>query len=297
MAGDESVAEELKKLMTPKPMSSTARFCARLCLVGLLVMSAAVAVHSDDWSYVSTDLLTTFAQSEDASVRAHAIAALGKQGGPTAESILQKALDDRVWAIRWKAAEGLGKMGRIDAIDPLLRRLKTEVELEKTQQAAQEAPRYHGYVPVPEFLQRQIAIAMREIIKRDERAGAKEVVERLVGVMLDPSEQGRTRSQVALILGELGDKRSVPVLIHALADEPSGALRAFSAKTLGKLGAEEAIPALTAALEDPYETRMKRIRIVHNAAVRALEKLTSPQSSTAPESGTTGDQVAQDGDS
>jgi hypothetical protein len=58
--------------------------------------------------------------TEDDHVRAHAAAALGAIGDPAATDILVNLLDDDSSAVRTRSAEGLGMLGREEAITPLI---------------------------------------------------------------------------------------------------------------------------------------------------------------------------------
>jgi HEAT repeat protein len=56
----------------------------------------------------------------------------------------------------------------------------------------------------------------------------------------------------ATTLGNLGDRRSVPVLIDYLERGENGLFRSRAASLLGDLGDKRAIPALKKALKDDY---------------------------------------------
>lgn len=248
--------------------------CAELSFLAALVLVCMVArAAADEWTERPVAELVALAMHDDPGTRNHAIVALGKIGGPEAERALLLALNDVEWENRWRAAEGLGRIGEVSSVLPLVQRLVAEVATEDALKKGDEPLLLHGYVTWPEFLQRQMAIAAREILKRHQTPEGLQCREILVGTMQNAQEPARVRIQVALLLAELGERRTVPLLIESLTAEPSGALRAFAAEALGALGAQEAVPALQQALTDPYLTPDKRIPIVRNAAARALEKL------------------------
>ena len=247
----------------------------------LLVVSMVWAAPARLLPGISVANLVKLSQTGNDGIRNHAIVTLGMYDVPEAETALVAALNDRWYANRWRAAEGLGKIGGPSHIDSLLAQLSTEVRWEKEdEQSASGAAKHYqgqrvmGSVTVPEFTQSRMALGIRGILRRSTGPGADEAKLKVVSAMSDPSQEYRVRAYLALILGEVGDKRSVPMLIDVLGHETNGSLRAWSARTLGNLRAREAIPALNAALDDPYVTPdQKRIPTVRDAAARALQKI------------------------
>jgi hypothetical protein len=65
----------------------------------------------------------------------------------------------------------------------------------------------------------------------------------------DPSFQ--VRVQAAAVLGKLGDREAVPILIQTMMEDKHEMVRATCAEALGRLGDPAAKPALKAALSDP----------------------------------------------
>ncbi len=270
-------------------MMSTTKLWRYLFYMGaLLVVSMVWAAPAHLLPGISVADLVKLSQTGNDGVRNHAIVTLSMYDVPEAETALVAALNDRWYANRWRAAEGLGKIGGPSHIDSLLARLSTEVRWEKEdEQSASGAAKHYqglrvmGSVTVPEFTQNRMALAIRVILRRGSVPGASEAKLKVLSMMSDPSLEYRVGAWMALILGKLGDKRSVPVLIDVLGNEPSGFLRAISARTLGDLGAREAIPALRAALDDPYVTPDERqsrpderqSRRVRDEAARAIKKI------------------------
>jgi hypothetical protein len=81
------------------------------------------------------------------------------------------------------------------------------------------------------------------------------------------SSSHRVRTQAALVLGDLGDRAAVPILLQALSD-PSDAVRGASATALGVLGDPAATPALDRLSSDPSS-------YVRGAAARARERISA----------------------
>jgi HEAT repeat protein len=80
---------------------------------------------------------------------------------------------------------------------------------------------------------------------------------------------------VATVLGNLGDRRVVPVLIAALA-APDPSTRYYAARALGKLGDQRALPALERAYAyDTTPLRVKSVRgkSVSDVAAKAIERI------------------------
>ena len=246
-----------------------------ILVAGLVIAALALRAPADEWTERPVSELVALTESPDPGTRAHAVVALAKIGGPEAETALGAALDDLVWSVRWRAAEGIGRISGASRIPLLLQQLRTEVETEEKGEAP-ECAEYYGYVTVPEFLQRQMGLAIAAVLLRDKSEQRAVALRQLTETMASATEKLRMRCQLALVLADLGDRESVPALTEALAQEPSGPARAWSAEALGRLGAQEAVPALTLALEDPYVTPDKQIPLVRQAAARALEMLRAP---------------------
>jgi HEAT repeat protein len=123
--------------------------------------------------------------------------------------------------VRFYAADALGQMGDLRAVEPLIYALKDEDRIVK------EA----------------VARALGEL--KDLRA-----VEPLIQTLED--EYSRVRGAAALALGELGDVQAVEPLIKVLKDEVWG-VRLDAARALAKLGDERAIEHLREFLEEEYD--------------------------------------------
>jgi len=129
---------------------------------------------------------------------------------------LLRALDDRARDVRMAAARSLGRLGVVDAIEPLI---ATAVARRLPRDVAALALIDIGSTGVPPLLE----LAVHE----------------------DP----RVRSTALELVGLLGDAGDAkPVLDHMR--DPAAAVRAASAEALGRLGAAESRDALVRALDD-----------------------------------------------
>ncbi|MCS6914865.1 MAG: HEAT repeat domain-containing protein [Myxococcales bacterium] len=90
----------------------------------------------------------------------------------------------------------------------------------------------------------------------------------------DPSYQ--VRLQAAAVLGKLGDRNAVPVLIQALIEDKHELVRATCADALGQLADAAARPALEAARADASS-------LVRARAAAALQRLTMAAAPVHPE--------------
>ncbi len=123
--------------------------------------------------------------------------------------------------VRFDAADALGQIGDLRAVEPLIYALKDEDRIVK------EA----------------VARALGEL--KDLKA-----VEPLIQTLED--EYSRVRGAAAWALGELDDVRAVEPLIKVLKDENWG-VRLDAARALVKIGDERAIEPLAQLLEDNYD--------------------------------------------
>lgn len=109
----------------------------------------------------------------------------------------------------------------------------------------------------------------------------KHIGQPAIPVLLETLESGvdKIRSNVALVLGRMGDKSAVPGLIRALADE-SNHVRFNAARALGAIGDPDAVAALAKALNDEKEWGRSAVAsslelIGTPEAIEALEMATS----------------------
>ena len=100
--------------------------------------------------------------------------------------------------------------------------------------------------------------------------GRSKIDELSAALLSDPSFKVRT--QAALLLGKLGDKRGVEPLTRGLADE-NKTVRAMAAESLGKLGGDQADRALRALL------LRERDGFVRRHAQKALAAVTAAAAS------------------
>jgi len=84
----------------------------------------------------------------------------------------------------------------------------------------------------------------------------KKALRQIMMLLKDPSKYVREKAVIAL--GQIGDKKAVPVLVEALEKDEAEEVRVTIAGVLGHLRDKIAVPALIKTLEDPSPTaRMK----------------------------------------
>lgn len=140
--------------------------------------------------------------------------------------------------------------------------------------------RLHGYVrsEVEQTVLESLAERLFDLLMGDQidaRAAAHEVLvtmgDRCLRVLhrrLDDAPAGPPRRMLVDLLGQIGDRRHVPRLIHIM-DDPTGDpnLRASAAAGLGRIGGAEAEGALRRLLEDGSEM----LRVYALDALRAAK--------------------------
>lgn len=205
-------------------------------------------------------------RSHRASTRAEAGTFLGHAGSPSGVPDLVALLRDTDPEVRWAAARGLGRIGHVSAVPPLLSALEgrhplpidlvidavsairdTPVSLLRQGLRSRSAPTRAATV---ELLGRFQAVA-----------ATSDIIEVLGN---DPSMEVRARA--ARALGRIGSPRSVNSLLGCLmAGAPAVQVQAIWA--LGEVGADDAVPALRTMLVGPS-------RPMSDASARALARIT-----------------------
>jgi HEAT repeat protein len=216
--------------------------------------------------------------NRDSKVKMAAAEALGELGDVRAVEPLITALKDekvnvrkaavralgRIWElsdivglgnndskVRMAAAEVLGKLGDVRAVEPLVTALKDEARY--VQAAAAEALGKLGDVQ---------AVGPLVAALKDEDMNVREAAVRALGELGDAGTKslitalkdgdGNVRKTAAEVLGKLGDVRAVEPLVTALKDEAWWYVREAAAEALGKLGDVRAVEPLVAALKDGF---------------------------------------------
>jgi HEAT repeat protein len=169
-------------------------------------------------------------------IRAAAVIALGKLGGPDLVAVLARMLDDDEKLVRERASLGLGILGVGEAEPIRSGRLGDPASAVATGRGA---------------LQRAFAAVGLGLLARrtDLGVGTLERLRSLSGAGQDQDVELRLASILAL--GLAADRNSVPSLTRILKEPAEDErVRAFAASSLARVGEESTIPALVAALED-----------------------------------------------
>lgn len=183
--------------------------------------------------------------------RATAAYTLGDMSSPTAVPGLLEALDDQERDVRAAAARSLGRLGAVEAVEPLVYGLAAG---RVPRAVAGSALLATGSAALP---------ALRELERRAEPEVRALAVE-LVGLLGDASDaallverlrdsSAETRAKAARALGRLGAREGASALREALRDRIPF-VRACAAHALGDIGDRSAVPdLLRIAREDRYD--------------------------------------------
>jgi HEAT repeat protein len=153
---------------------------------------------------------------------------------------LIRSLDDQSIVVREKAAKSLGKLGNLDAEEPLLSALKSNTNLS----------------------------IIYSIIEALGQIGSAKSVETLLTFLTH--KESKVRECTASTLGKIKDIRSVNPLITALSDEQER-VRWYAADSLGKIGEPICVESLAKLLTDASAR-------VRESAVTALGQIGNQQS-------------------
>lgn len=190
-------------------------------------------------------MLTVVPHSEPV-IRSYAILALKAGKSEQSLPLLINALEDPDWHVREAATQGLGDLGDSAAVRPLIQRFKQIAEYGRFQQTQETSE--------------NTTAALLKL--------GKPVVAPLIAV-LKASTHDRIRARAILLLGQLQDRRAVPVLAkllhpseietHYLHKAQQIAERATAATALGMIGDVSAIDPLIAASKDSEEEVVLRV--------------------------------------
>ncbi|MDD3564681.1 MAG: S-layer protein domain-containing protein [Methanothrix sp.] len=206
------------------------------------------------------------------SVREDAAETLGDIGGLGAVDALIEALKDDYWGVRAEAATSLGKIRDVRVVDPLIVALKDE----------DEDVRYRAAIALGNIGDAKAGNDLARALNDEDRwvrfgaarslgwIGDARGFDPLVKILKNDGggwdNNLWVRESAAIALGMLGDPRAVTPLIEALKDEDEG-VRRDAAYALGLIGDTRAVEPLR------YLVRSDRDEDVREAAVEALEKI------------------------
>ncbi len=186
----------------------------------------------------------------DPEVRRTAAEALGKIGHQSASTGLIAALEDRDPSVRAAAAFALGRMNDGTSGTALVAHL---ADASETVRAASALAL--GEIRLSAAHEKQILRTLHHP-NAAVRVAASRALLSLEVVSFSPqltSALGDTDAQVrqgvAAVLGETGDARVVPSLVHLVRNDADGGVRAEAAFRLGKVGGIDALGTLSAVAE------------------------------------------------
>jgi len=180
----------------------------------------------------------------------------------------------------YSAVVELGRIGTEKAVDLLVGALARQDGVSRA------AARELGKLAHPKSFTALIAL----LENNDVRQSASEALVRIGGAAIEPltsalkSAGPMVRQTAAQILGEIGDKQAVDVLIEALQTDESYSVRAAAATALGQLKDPKCIWILVHTLRLRDETSAERqaaLEELRQAITRALHKIGSPLAKAA----------------
>jgi HEAT repeat protein len=185
--------------------------------------------------------------------------------GQLAVSRLASLVDDERWFVQRNGARLLGRTGSPEAVpllQPLLRRSDARV--------VREAVSALGTINDP-----AAARAIHTVLR---------------------SATGAQRTAVIDVLVAGKDRRVVPILVHVLREsQPLGKDHAMvleTAKALGTVGSDEGVPALKTLADRRAFWRRKKLRMLKEQSVEALESIGGPKAEAVlQQSARTGDRM------
>jgi HEAT repeat protein len=193
--------------------------------------------------------LLSLLESANASIRREAARALGRIGDGSVGPALQELLSDEDADVRETAIVALKDTAKSEAVDPLVAVLKSDDEVRW--RAAQVLgtigdvravdPLVAALADSDDGVSSWAAVSLGEI-------GEAGAVEALVHALED--ENANVRGPAAAALGRIGDSRAIEPLIDAIEE---GLVKGKACAALARLKATQAAPAIIPLLEDENE--------------------------------------------
>jgi HEAT repeat protein len=179
------------------------------------------------------------------------------------------------------AAKGLGRIGDVRAVSPILPLLQDKVKAVRVEAADALAHIGEAAVrPLLEVLVHREWLVRLHAVEALGKIRSPDAVEPLLSVLFNDRDVA-IRTDAARSLGDIGDPRAVDFLLTALSDAD---LRRVAIEALGKIGDPRAVPALIAIVDgsgrpahsrpvDGCGDRWDEEMLAMGAAVRALAQI------------------------
>jgi len=207
----------------------------------LAAMQSASGLSEETTAAAVTGSLEILGGSEPPELRAAAAGLLGLLGSAAAAEPLEAALEDAEPSVAVAAANALGTLGLPTAVPNLTNLLE------------------HSEVP-------EVLSAAALALGRLKASGSTEAI-----LVLTRHDQSSVRESAARALGALRAAAAVGPLTDLVAGDPEPKVRWFAADALGQINDKRALPVLSEALTDPNVG-------VRQAAARALGLIGDPAS-------------------
>lgn len=187
--------------------------------------------------------------SADWTVSTGAQSRLASMGSRPVDALCE-ALRHRHWAIRWRAAWVLGRIGDVSAVPPLCAALKDKFGYmwQPARSIFEPEDRLENGAPIPAATKEQRALLRMEAAEALGRIGDPSAIPVLIGALWDRFETVQERAWLALV--QIGDPTIQP--LAGVVREAGTEARMLAVRVLGRLRNPDTIPLLIEALEDRH---------------------------------------------
>lgn len=238
---------EIKKEEKAKKEKSISCLIEELKSDGKIIRANAAEQLGEKRNKDGTLPLVGVLKDKELTVKLQACMALGKIKDERAVTALIERLIDKKenWSVQVQAGEALAMIGDITAFQPLISTLKYECE---NWREKLDPPILKSFGSDDEMLESRIAEALFKLCVLSKN----EYTPLLLTELKVTKEMSKFRYYLAMILGQLGEKEAVPVLIGYLESSENGLFREKVARILGDLNDKRAINPLKKALKDNF---------------------------------------------
>ena len=171
---------------------------------------------------VANKMIELLENDPDGRVRASAARALGVLNIQDAEEPLIAALEDKDWSVRCCSAEALGLLKSKDAVEPLFELFKRDLYYGVRINVVEALGSIRGPVAVNDLLEvlndDEARVRMAAILQLKSIADSSVIFTPFCNLLEKDPDPG-VRKEIAIALGEIGDKRAVKYLQNALQNE------------------------------------------------------------------------------
>jgi HEAT repeat protein len=211
--------------------------------------------------------LTALLQDRDIELRRTAAQSLGKIGDPSPAPALVSALHDPDPLVRQYSAWALGHIG--EAALPIAGMALVEaLAADPAEEVKRSAAEALGQMAASEGAAPKLVGRLTALLENADSATKRAAVMALASIEAGSSytaltkvvhdENPRNRQAAVAALGELADRRAIPLLADRVLKDADAGVRAEAAFRLGKLGDETTLAVLRAAASNDPDPAVRR---------------------------------------